>query len=378
MFNMECAVIAAMLIAIQLVSVLLATLRCRRGDGFGAVADEFVGISFIRPLRGVEPHAMETLAASLRQTHPVHEVLFCVADANDPVIPLVEAALRAHPDVDARLLIGADRIGVNPKLNNMVKGWREARYEWVCFADSNLLTPPDYLQRVFATWRPGTGAVSAPPAGADPEDFWGEFECAFLNAHEAKWQYAVDTLGLGFCQGKTLFLNRSVLGDRGLAALADEPAEDAALTRVVRSQGLSARLVGPPFPQPLGPRTARDVWSRQMRWARLRRATFPGFYTLEIMAGFVPPATALAFAASGHGWPTAPVLAALFIVWYGSEALLARVAGWPLTIKSIGASVLRDFSLPILWIGGWVGDGFTWHGASLTASGTPAREVESR
>jgi ceramide glucosyltransferase len=34
------------------------------------------------------------------------------------------------------------------------------------------------------------------------------------------------------------------------------------------------RLVDRPFPQPLGYRSAADVWRRQLRWARLRRASF--------------------------------------------------------------------------------------------------------
>ena len=31
------------------------------------------------------------------------------------------------------VLIGDDVIGANPKLNNMVKGWRAATYDWVVF-----------------------------------------------------------------------------------------------------------------------------------------------------------------------------------------------------------------------------------------------------
>ncbi len=325
------------------------------------------GITLVRPLRGVESHSRATLAASLSLDYPAHEVLFCVADGDDPVIPLVEAALRAHPGVDARLLIGADRVGANPKLNNMAKGWRGAKYDWICFADSNLLVPPDYLQRLLAAWKPGTGAVSAPPVGTRPEGFWAELECAFLNTFEARWQYAIDTLGVGFCQGKTLFLRRELLGARGLAALATQPAEDAALTRVVRARGLKARLVSPPFPQPLGTRDARGVWSRQVRWARLRRATFPWLYAPEIVVGFVPAALALGVAADGCGVSPAASVAAVFVAWYGGEALLAAAAGWPLSARAMVASVLRDVLMPALWCAAWLSNDFTWHGVQLNA-----------
>ena len=368
--------IAAILVTAQFVTLALAAWRCRAAAGQLAAPNPAPGVTLVRPLRGVESHSVETLNASLRLDYPLYEVLFCVAEASDPVVPLVRAAMAAHPLVDARLLIGVDRIGANPKLNNMAKGWREAKYDWICFADSNLLAPPDYLQRLLATWRPATGAVSAPPIGTEPIGFWGAFECAFLNTFEARWQYAVDTFGFGFCQGKTLFLQRSLLRERGIAALADEPAEDAALTRIVRAKGLDARLVSPPFPQPLGARKGREVWSRQVRWARLRRATFPLLYAPEIVIGFVPAAIAVAVAAYGAGWSVAPSLLGLFVAWYGGEALLAAVAGWPLSFNLLVASVLRDLLLPALWCAAWSGDDFTWHGARLTAS--EPFEIEAR
>ncbi|MFX9065588.1 glycosyltransferase, partial [Acinetobacter baumannii] len=92
--------------------------------------------------------------------------------------------------------------------------------------------------------------------------------CAFLNTYQARWQYAADTLGFGFAQGKTMmFRRRDLEAAGGLVALGAEPAEDAAATKLVRGMGLNARLVDAPFAQPLGPRTWKQVWDRQARWA---------------------------------------------------------------------------------------------------------------
>ena len=51
-------------------------------------------------------------------------------------------------------------------------------------------------------------------------------------------------------------------------------------------------LVDSPFEQPLGRRTAAEVWARQVRWARLRRKTFPPFFALEILTGCLLPVVA--------------------------------------------------------------------------------------
>jgi ceramide glucosyltransferase len=47
-------------------------------------------------------------------------------------------------------LIGVDTTSPNPKLNNVVKGWDEARHEWIILTDSNVMLPRDYIQRMRA------------------------------------------------------------------------------------------------------------------------------------------------------------------------------------------------------------------------------------
>ncbi len=142
-------------------------------------------------------------------------------------------------------------------------------------ADSNVLMPRDYLQRLLARLAPDTGLLCAPPIGCLPHGFWAEVECAFLNTYQARWQYAADTVGLGFAQGKTMLWRRADLEQAGgIRALGAEIAEDAAATKVVRRAGRRVRLVdrrlrpaagaalgraGVVAPGALGQAEARDV-----------------------------------------------------------------------------------------------------------------------
>ncbi|MBP0574580.1 hypothetical protein J8J27_28125, partial [Mycobacterium tuberculosis] len=88
--------------------------------------------------------------------------IFCVAKASDPAIPLVEKLIAAHPRQSVRLLVGDDPISINPKLNNVLKGWRAASSEWIVMADSNVAMPPDYVQRLLGRWDTETGMVCSP------------------------------------------------------------------------------------------------------------------------------------------------------------------------------------------------------------------------
>jgi ceramide glucosyltransferase len=357
--------------AIHVTSTLIAIIRCKSPALHQRPPAQAPAVSLVRPVCGIENYVEETLASAFELDYPRYEIVFCVASALDPVVPTVRRLMAAHPGVPARLLVGNEKISDNPKLNNVYKGWRAAAHDWVVLADSNVFMPPDYIQRLMDAWRPDTGLVCSPPVGCRPAGFWAELECAFLNTYQARFQYAADTLGIGFAQGKSMLWRRDLLEQAGgIRALASELAEDAAATKVVRRAGLRVRLVDAPFEQPLGARSAAEVWRRQVRWARLRRTSFKAYFMPEIFVGGAWPLAAAAFAAAQSDLPLAsvPALAAL---WYGSEAILAWAAGWHLSVRSPLAFALRDLLLPVIWFNGWLGSAFVWRGNQM-------RPVESR
>jgi ceramide glucosyltransferase len=328
--------------------------------------DPGLPVTVIRPVCGVDPTDEQTLRSTFELAHPSYEMLFCCASADDPACALVRQLIAEYPAAPARLLIGEENASQNPKLNNVAKGWRAASHEWIVIADSNVLMPPDYLSRLLAAWCPNTGLVSAPPIGWQPEGVWSELECAYLNTYQARWQYAADSLGAGFAQGKNMLWRRSDLEAAGsIWALASETAEDAAATRVVRGLGLRVRLADGAFPQPLGVRTAAQVWSRQLRWARLRRSTFPWFFALEIASGLVTPLASLVLAAQVLDFDVMPLAAAYVAAWLSAEAWLAAAVDWPLTWRSPLTWLLREALLPLLWLQAWFGNTLSWRGNDI-------------
>ncbi len=163
----------------------------------------------------------------------------------------------------------------------------------------------------------------------------------------------------------------------GIEALGAEIAEDAAATKLIRAQGLDAHLVSQPFQQPLGARRLKDVWSRQIRWARLRRATFPLHFAPEILTTGLLTIGAAGFAAPEFGlsvWSSV-ALAALF--WYAVEACLAFIAGWPLSWRSPLAWIVRDALLPCLWGLAWTGDAVVWRGNAMNVDEPVLEEAAS-
>lgn len=355
-------------VGLHLASVGLVVRRLRRPAGHRV--GDWPKITLLRPVCGMDPFDAETLASSFGLDYPHYEVIFCAASGEDPIVALVRALIAQHPATPARLLVGETMISANPKLNNLAKGWAAASADWIVMTDSNVLLPRDYLKALMVCWTDDTGLVSSPPVGIRGEGLWGALECGFLNSYQARWQLAADELGLGFAQGKNLAVPRDLVNRAGgLAALGGDMAEDVAATKLVHDAGLRVRLAQRPFAQPIGRRSFAEVWQRQLRWARVRKAGFPWLFVPELLTGSAAPLAALAVLAA-QGWLPLAALPLFALGWFGAEWVLARAAGWPAGWRDVLAWGLRDALVPLLWAAAWAGRGFVWRGTAMTARGT--------
>src|SRR5271167_2636041 len=97
--------------ALHGLSVALAAPRCRRRPAPPMPPPtDAESVTIVQPLCGVETFSRETLRSIFALDYPNYEIIFCLADGDDPIAPLVRRAIEANPERPARLLIGDDRI----------------------------------------------------------------------------------------------------------------------------------------------------------------------------------------------------------------------------------------------------------------------------
>jgi ceramide glucosyltransferase len=94
-------------------------------------------------------------------------------------------------------------------------------------------------------------------------------------------QLAVDTIGEGYAQGKAMLWNYSDMTSEDMLG---ELSEDVAATKYLNSKNLGVALTELPFEQPIGHKTFKEAMDRQIRWAIIRRHSFPVEYALEIIS----------------------------------------------------------------------------------------------
>lgn len=109
-------------------------------------------VTAIRPVKGLEPHLYDCLAATFRQDYPRDKltICLCVATSNDPAYPTLCKLISDFPAADARvyveeedpLLQGSNlssyALGPNPKIRNMSRAYREAKGDIIWIIDCNV------------------------------------------------------------------------------------------------------------------------------------------------------------------------------------------------------------------------------------------------
>lgn len=187
---------------------------------------------------------------------------------------------------------GEEIVGVNPKVNNLVRSYAASKYDllWVC--DSNAITSPHTLARAIgafnsqefrASKRP-IGMVHHVPFPLFPDASWGSrVEHAFLATEHAKMYIAINQCQVDSCiVGKSNLYRKSDLerlpslkphqAGKALAAFGDYLGEDNMIgTKLWHELGLRHAMNEDVVGNTIANMSLKDYFWRRVRWIRVRK-----------------------------------------------------------------------------------------------------------
>ena len=292
-------------------------------------------VSLLKPVRGVDFGSYENFVSFCQQDYLEYEILFAVNDDRDPAVPLIQRIVEEFPERRIRLLVGAEHLGANRKVNKLARLAREARHDVLVLTDGDVRVVPRYLREVVAPLADRKiGAVTSFYRAIAEKSLWAELEAVgassdfFAGVLMAGW-----TEGIRFALGASIATTKEWLGKiGGFEVFADALADDYEVgQRIAKAGGevvLSREAVWTMYPA----QTLGSFWNHQVRWARTVRLCRPLSYVGLLFTQGLPWALLAAIVAPAK-W-----IAGVYLVAY----LILRFAmAWTVGIWGVRDEVLR-------------------------------------
>ena len=245
----------------------------------GECPDDKPGISIIKPIAGTNDNLRENLESCFQLAYPKFELLFCLHDADDEAVGVVEGLIARYPAVDAKLLYGeADLEGASPKVRNMAKGYSHAKHDIFWAIDAKIRTSDGDVDAMLAQLQPGgqrgcgaVGLVHQLPWNRSGADASASLERMFFAGEHARAYCLINGLGLPAINGMSLMCTRdSWAAIGGCAALAVTVAEDSLVGVLMHNKGYTCVMAAVPCVQNPPPASVRNIVSRRARWYQLK------------------------------------------------------------------------------------------------------------
>src|SRR6266403_571911 len=244
--------------------------RALRGSPF-LKSSYYPPVSILKPVRGVDCEAYENFASYCLLDYPEYELIFAVADSDDPAVPVIEKLKTDFPRCCIRLIKGAERIGANRKVNSLCRLVGEAKYDLVVMSDSDVRVAPDYLETVVRPFAdPQVGAVTA-----FCRCITGGSVAADLGALGMHLDSAPGALVARMLEGKMQFAfgwtmattKRRLSEIGGWEAMANHHSDDFELGNRIAGRGYTVELIRKPVWMVFPKETIEQYFRHELRWS---------------------------------------------------------------------------------------------------------------
>ena len=245
-------------------------------------------VTLLKPLKGADDATEPCLRSWLEQAHdaPV-QVLFGIASKDDPAWTLASRLLEQYPQVDARVHLCDQDLGINSKVSKLIQLARLAKHGILVISDADVLAPKDLVSQITQPLHdPANGLTHCFYRIANASTLAMRTEAVAVNADF--WSQVLQSTQLkpmDFALGAVMAVRRSDLKSiGGFESLADQLADDYYLGNKLAARGLriaQSRVVVDCF-EPISGWGA--VWRHQLRWARTIRFCQPLPYFFSILS----------------------------------------------------------------------------------------------
>ena len=329
-------------------------------------------ITLLKPLKGCDATTAESFQSWFDQNYPGQiQILFGIAEAGDPVCPIVRKLIEKNPGRDAQLIVCTESLGANGKVSTLIQLERLAKHPLILVSDADVRVPPDFLANLAAPLSDSkTGLVNCFYRLANPVTT--AMRCEAIAIKADFWSQVLQSASLkplDFALGAVMLTRRKLLEETGgFRALAGCLADDYQLGHRIAKKGHHIALCPVVVECWDAPMNWRDVWKHQLRWARTIRVCQPVPYFFSILS-------------NATLWPllwlmASPVLSKTLCVPLAALALLLiriviaqnlqrRFMQSRDNIAPPWLVPVKDLLQAAIWLGAFIGNTVEWRGQRM-------------
>lgn len=324
-------------------------------------------VSIFISVCGLDSNAEANWLSFCQQDYPNYEVLFGVMDQKDEAILILKKIVAKFPD-RVQLFYDLPPRGINHKISNMMYLYEASQHETIILADSDIEVTPNYLATVTAPLvDPAIGMVTCGYFDYNPKSI-GAALASFGRCIEFLPSVLVARFldkGIKFAIGPTMVTRKSIVEKYGgLQRVVNRIADDYQMGKMTTEIGYRVELSEYILNNDCTNNTLRDVWQRELRWARTVRLNRGlEYYGLIFSYG--------------------TVYCVLLLLLSGGNSLIVLFCAIALSIRFIEALIaiycfdcpklfwwiwilpFRDFMSFIIWLTGAFGRQIYWRGRWL-------------
>lgn len=323
-------------------------------------------VSILKPLKGLDPGMYEALRGHCLQDYPEYELVFGLADLNDPAADAVRRLQQEFPRRVIKLVPCSPEAGSNRKVATLREMLPHARYRHLLINDSDIAVAPNYLREIMRPMQDTrVGMVTALYRAVAGKTIGSKLEAIGINTDFMGGVLSALTLekGLHFGLGSTLAFPRDVLDKiGGFTPLLDYLADDYELGARISQAGYRVALARTIVETHLPDYSFRGFWEHQLRWSRTIKDKRKAGYFGVLLSFGLPWAVLAVLAARGAWWSWLILVVVAFARYLLAITLSMTVLrdrrGW----RNLWLIPLRDLFAMLLWGWSYASDEIVWRG----------------
>ena len=218
-------------------------------------------VSVILPCKGLDPGFEDNISRLLHQNYPAFEVIFAVADKQDPAYDVINRVI--SKETKTKLIVAGYNSHRAQKINNQLAALQhlDPRCEVLVFSDSDVIARENFLHNLIAPLEDKEIGVTT------GYRFYlhrpGNLACLLRSLWNRMSAWEMADPKFAFAWGGAMAIQRTLFKDASVAVAWDQSADDdLSLTTAVRKLGKKVHFV----PQCLVTTKNDDGWREVVEW----------------------------------------------------------------------------------------------------------------